>query len=163
MLRTEAPVLIVCQKKVKNKKYMAKNEISHLGKIVEITPELTTVEIISSSACSACHAKGVCGVSEEKVKLIGVPTDPYTLREVGDEVQVVLKRSMGLKAVWLSYVIPLLILMILILSLSSVTVHELYVGLISVGAVALYYLVIYLLRDRLAKDFVFYIKDAPGK
>ena len=140
---------------------MAKNEISHLGRIVEITPEMTTVEIISSSACAACHAKGVCGVSEEQVKLIGVPTDPYTLREPGDEVQVVLKRSMGLKAVWLSYVLPLMILMILILSLSSVTVHELYVGLISIGAVALYYLVIFLLRDRLSKDFVFYIKDLP--
>ncbi len=142
---------------------MAKDEISHLGKIVEITPEITTVEIVSSSACSACHAKGVCGVSEDQVKLIGVPTDPYTLREPGDEVLVVLKRSMGLKAVWLSYVIPLLILMILILSLSSVTVHEVYVGLISIGAVAVYYLVIFLLRNRLARDFVFYIKDVPGK
>ena len=140
---------------------MTKDEISHLGKIVEITPELTTVEIISSSACAACHAKGVCGVSEEQVKLIGVPTDPYTLRNVGDQVQVVLKRSMGLKAVWLSYVVPLFILMILILSLSSVNVHELYVGLVSIGAVALYYLVIYLLQGRLAKDFVFYIKDMP--
>ena len=102
-------------------------------------------------------------MSEEQVKLICVPTDPYTLRHEGDEVQVVLKRSMGLKAVWLSYVIPLFILMILILSLSSVNVHELYIGLISIGAVALYYLVIFLLKDRLAKDFVFYIKDAPGK
>ena len=79
----------------------------------------------------------------------------------GDQVQVVLKRSMGLKAVWLSYVVPLFILMILILSLSSVNVHELYVGLVSIGAVALYYLVIYLLQGRLAKDFVFYIKDMP--
>lgn len=138
---------------------MAKDEISHIGKIVEITPEVTTVEIISSSACSACHAKGVCGVSEEQVKLIGVPTDPYSERKPGDEVDVVLKRSMGLKAVWISYVIPLLILMILILSLSSVNVHEAYVGLISIGAVAVYYLVIYLLRDRLRKEFVFCIKD----
>lgn len=138
---------------------MAKDEISHIGKIVEITPEVTTVEIISSSACSACHAKGVCGVSEEQVKLIGVPTDPYSERKPGDEVDVVLKRSMGLKAVWISYVIPLLILMILILSLSSVNVHEVYVGLISIGAVAVYYLVIYLLRDRLRKEFVFCIKD----
>lgn len=138
---------------------MAKDEISHVGKIVGITPEVTTVEIISSSACSACHAKGVCGVSEQQVKLIGVPTDPYSERKPGDEVDVVLKRSMGLKAVWISYVIPLLILMILILSLSSVNVHEVYVGLISIGAVAVYYLVIYLLRNRLRKEFVFYIKD----
>ena len=137
---------------------MARNEISHRGKITAITPELTTVEIISTSACAECHAKGMCGMSESKVKEISVPTDPYSSHEVGDEVDVVLKKSMGLKAVWISYVIPLFILMILILSLSSVTGNEAFVGLGSSAGVALYYLIIYLFRDRLAKDFVFYIR-----
>ena len=103
---------------------MSKNEISHKGVIKSITPELTTVEILSTSACAECHAKGMCGMSESKVKEISVPTDPYSVHEVGDEVQVMLKKSMGLKAVWISYVIPLFILMILILSLSSVNVHD---------------------------------------
>ena len=137
---------------------MARNEISHRGIITAMTPELTTVEIISVSACAECHAKGVCGMSESKMKEISVPTDPNSDRKVGDEVDVVLKKSMGLKAVWISYVIPLFILMILILSLSSVTVHEVYAGLGAIGGVALYYLLIYIFRDRLAKDFVFYIK-----
>ncbi len=137
---------------------MARNEISHRGKITAITPELTTIEIISTSACAECHAKGMCGMSESKVKEISVPTDPYSSHEVGDEVDVVLKKSMGLKAVWISYVIPLFILMILILSLSSVTGNEAFVGLGSIAGVALYYLIIYLFRDRLAKDFVFYIR-----
>ena len=137
---------------------MARNEISHRGKIMAITPELTTVEIISTSACAECHAKGMCGMSESKVKEISVPSDPYSSHEVGDEVDVVLKKSMGLKAVWISYVIPLFILMILILSLSSVTGNEAFVGLGSIAGVALYYLIIYLFRDRLAKDFVFYIR-----
>ena len=137
---------------------MAKNEISHKGVIKSITPELTTVEIVSTSACAECHAKGMCGVAESKIKEISVPTDPYSEHSAGDEVEVVLKKSMGLKAVWISYVIPLLILMILILSLSSVNVHEVYVGLGAIAGVALYYLVIYLMRNRLANDFVFYIK-----
>ena len=137
---------------------MSKNEISHKGVIKSITPELTTVEILSTSACAECHAKGMCGMSESKVKEISVPTDPYSVHEVGEEVQVMLKKSMGLKAVWISYVIPLFILMILILSLSSVNVHEAYVGLGAIAGVALYYLVIYLFRNRLANDFVFYIK-----
>lgn len=138
---------------------MAKNEISHVGKVVEMTPDFTVVEIISSSACSSCHAKGLCGISEEVSKAISVPTDPYATYNVGDEVKVMLRKSMGLKAVWISYVIPLAILMILILSLSSVKIPELYTGLISVGGVALYYLVIWMLRDTLAKEFVFYIKE----
>ena len=137
---------------------MKKNEICHRGRIISITPDLTTVEILSTSACAECHAKGMCGMSESKIKRIAVPTDPYSDRAVGDEVDVALKKTMGLKAVWISYVIPLFILMILILSLSSVTVHEVYAGLGAIAGVALYYLLIYVFRDRLAKDFVFYIK-----
>ena len=138
---------------------MSKNEVSHEGTILEITPEFTTVEIIAQSACVACHARGLCGVADEKQKIIMVPTDPYGSYKEGDKVLVLLKKSMGMKAVWISYVIPLFILMILILSLSSVTVHEVYAGLAGIGGVALYYLVIYLFRDKLANDFVFYIKE----
>ena len=138
---------------------MAKNEISHTGTVLEMTPEFTTVEIVAQSACAACHAKSMCGVADEQQKIIMVPTDPYASYKVGDEVLVMLKKSMGMKAVWISYVIPLLILMILILSLSSVTEHEVYAGLAAIGGVALYYLVIYLFRDKLANDFVFYIKE----
>ena len=138
---------------------MSKNEVSHEGTILEITPEYTTVEIVAQSACAACHARGLCGVADEKRKIIMVPTDPYASYKVGDSVLVMLKKSMGMKAVWISYVIPLFILMILILSLSSVTVHEVYAGLAAIGGVALYYLVIYLFRDKLANDFVFYIKE----
>lgn len=138
---------------------MSKNEISHRGKIVEITPEFTTVEIISSSACSECHAKGLCGLSEDVTKAISVPSSGWSERKVGDEVEVCLKKTMGLKAVWISYVIPLLILMILVLSLSAVTVHDWIAGAVGIVGVGVYYLVIWLLRDKLAKDYVFYIKD----
>ena len=135
-----------------------KNEIVHSGKILEITPDFTTVEIIVSSACSACHAKGLCGMSEEEEKVIMLPTDPYATYNVGDEVQVCTKMAMGLKAVWISYVIPLIILMILILSLSSVVEREAYRALIAIGGVAVYYLFVWLFRDKLSNEFVFYIK-----
>ena len=134
-----------------------KNEITHPGRIVEITPDFTTVEITVSSACSSCHAKGLCGMSEDEDKIIMVPTDPYTLRAVGDEVTVKTKMTMGLKAVWISYVIPLVILLILILSLSAVFEKEYMTGIVSIAGVALYYFGIWLFRDRLSDEFVFYI------
>ena len=135
-----------------------KNEITHAGKILEITPDFTTVQIIVSSACSSCHAKGLCGMSEEEEKVIMLPTDPYATYNVGDEVQVCTKMAMGLKAVWISYVIPLIILMILILSLSGVVEKEAYRALIAIGGVAVYYLFVWLFRDKLSNEFVFYIK-----
>ena len=136
-----------------------KNEIIHAGRIREITPDFTTVEIIVSSACSECHAKGLCGMSEDQEKVIMLPTDPYVRYEVGQEVKVCTRMSMGLKAVWISYVVPLMILMILILSLSPVIDNEALRGLFAIAGVAVYYFVIWLLRDRLNNEFVFYIKN----
>ena len=135
-----------------------KNEIMHSGRILEITPDFTTVQIIVSSACSACHAKTMCGMSEDEEKVIMVPTDPYAEHKVGDEVQVMTKMSMGMKAVWISYVIPLAILMILILSLSSVIGNEFLMGGVAIAGVAVYYFFIWLFRDRLSDQFEFYIK-----
>ncbi|MBR2608473.1 MAG: SoxR reducing system RseC family protein [Bacteroidales bacterium] len=138
---------------------MAKrNEIEHTGRILEMTPDFTTVEIVVSSACSSCHAKSLCGMSEDKEKIIMVPTDPYAEHKPGDQVKVKTKMSMGLKAVWISYVIPLAVLMILILSLSSVLESQLLCGLAAIGGVAVYYLVIWLLRGRLQNEFSFYIE-----
>ena len=135
-----------------------KNEIRHEGKIVEITPEFTTVEILVSSACAACHAKGLCGMSEAEEKVIMVPTDPYSEHKVGDKVTVMTKMSMGMKAVWISYVIPLIILMILILSLSEIFDSQLLCGLASLGGVAVYYFIIWLFRGRLQNEFGFYLE-----
>ncbi len=135
-----------------------KNEIAHTGKIIEINPDFTSVRIIASSACSSCHAKGLCGMSEEQEKVIMLPTDPYTVYEVGDEVQVYTKMTMGLKAVWISYVIPLFILMILILSLSPVIGNEFLRGGIAVAGVGVYYFTVWLFRDKLSDQFEFYIR-----
>lgn len=135
-----------------------KNEIVHTGRILEITPDFTSVEMTVSSACGSCHAKSLCGMSESEDKVIMLPTDPYAEYKVGDEVLVMTKMSMGLKAAWISYVIPLAVLMILILSLSGVIEKESLRALAAIGGVLLYYFMIWLFRDRLSNEFVFYIK-----
>lgn len=138
---------------------MAKSDISHEGRVVEITPEYISVEFINKSACATCHAKSVCMASDESIKVIQVDnTLEYALYEVGDEVEILLKRSLGFKAVWISYVIPLIILIVLLLSLSLFIANELIIGASIVVAMAIYYLVIYLCRDKIAKNFIFVIE-----
>lgn len=132
--------------------------ISHKGRIVDIDASVTTVEIVSESACSTCHAKGLCGLSESKVKTVTVPTSGFSNRKVGDEAEVVLRKSMGFKAVWLAYVIPLAVLMAVLFTASALGCGELASGLAGIGAAAIYYLVLYLLRGRLQNDYSFYIK-----
>ncbi|MBQ9547886.1 MAG: SoxR reducing system RseC family protein [Bacteroidales bacterium] len=137
---------------------MAAEEIAHAGRIVEITPEFTTVEILSESACGSCHAAGLCGLSEVKRKAVLVPTRGID-RKVGDEVNVCLRASMGLKAVAIAYVGPLAVLLAVVLALQGAGVGDLLSGLAGIGAAGLYYLLVYLLRDRLGKEYSFYIKE----
>lgn len=132
-------------------------EIRHSGIVKEITPSTIVVEIEGKSACSQCHARGACAASESKIKRIDVRRTPNLEVEVGESVEVVLKASLGLKAVFISYVLPLIILLILLLTLPNMGVSELLTGLISLLAVGGYFVVIYLLRKRLAAQFDFVI------
>ena len=120
-------------------------EISHIGKIVAIDADFITVEIVAESACATCHAAGLCGTADATHKAISVPATVGNW-QVGQEVKVFLKRSMGFKAVWLAYAIPLVVLLGVLL------------GLAAIAAVGLYYLVLLLFRDRLRNEYSFYIK-----
>ena len=135
-----------------------KEQVKHTGKVVSMNPQQTTVQIVSHSACSECHAAGLCGMSEYTEKAIQVPTDPYATYGVGDEVQVVLKASMGMKAVWIAYFLPLVVLLAVALGLIALGVQEVVAGLAGIAAVGLYYLVIWLLRERLQNEYVFTIQ-----
>ena len=134
------------------------SEISHRGRIVSVTPEVTKVQIVSEPACSACHAKGLCGLGDAKLKEVELPTRGWDDYAVGDEVEVVLRASMGHKAVWLAYVVPLLVMVAALLGTLSAGGSELLAGLVAIGAVALYYGVIWLLRERLRNEYTFNIK-----
>ncbi|MBP9986527.1 MAG: SoxR reducing system RseC family protein [Bacteroidales bacterium] len=136
-------------------------EILHTGRIVEIGPQVISVEIVNKSACATCHAKGVCGASDEQVRIIDVPQTIATRVEdyrVGEEVSLRLSQSLGLRAVFIAYVVPLMVLMASILVLSATQLQQLYVGIISLAAVAVYYIFVATFRDKLEKVFTFSIE-----
>ena len=135
-----------------------KEQVKHTGEVVAVTPQTTTVRIVSHSACSECHAAGLCGLSEYTEKAIEVPTSPSATYGVGDEVNVVLKATMGLKAVWLAYAVPLFILLAVVLVLLRLGLGELLSAGAGLGAVALYYFIIWLLRARLRNTYVFTLR-----
>lgn len=135
------------------------SEISHRGRIVSVTPELTKVQIVSESACAACHAKGLCSLGDSKVKEIELPTRGWDNWQPGDEVSVILRASMGHKAVWLAYVVPLILMVAALLGTLAAGGSELLAGLVAIGVLALYYLGLWLLRGRLRNEYIFNIKQ----
>lgn len=143
---------------------MARERIEHEGRVIAVDKDYVSVEIVNKSACASCHAKGVCGASDEAVKVVEIAQDFSTLAcdyQVGETVNVVMSQAMGTKAIWLGYVIPLIVLMAAIGILYLLKVGELAIGLGALGAVALYYLGVFLFRDRISKIFIFSIEKQP--
>jgi sigma-E factor negative regulatory protein RseC len=66
---------------------------------------------------------------------------------------------MGFKAVWLSYVIPLAVLLAVLLLLVGAGVKEWLSGLLAIAATAVYYLLLWLFREKLSNEYIFYIKE----
>lgn len=132
--------------------------ITHEGRVVSVTPEITSVEIVSESACSACHAKSLCSISESKSKIIELPTRAWDSYAPGDKVTLELRSSLGHKAVWWAYGVPLVLLLLGILVPSYIGAGELVCGLCALALIAVYYLILWLLRARLSKEYIFNIK-----
>ncbi len=132
--------------------------IDHEGVVKEIDNETISVEIVNKSACSSCHAKAMCALGEAKIKIVEVENSGFELYEPGERVNVKLKKSMGYRALWISYVIPLIILMVLLVSLNSSGLSEILTGISIIAGVGLYYTVVWLLRDRLKREFIFIIE-----
>lgn len=133
--------------------------IEHEGIIEKINGQLVTVRILQQSACSACHAKGTCMAADSKEKLVDI-VDTSGRYHLNQRVFIEGKESIGYKAVLWAFVVPLLILLsLLVISLSLWNFSETEAALASIVALAPYYLVLYLLRDKMAKTFRFNIKN----
>ena len=128
--------------------------IDHEGIVEHIEGNRAHVRIGSVSACAACHAKGVCGASDQEVKYIDVPTGGAAYH-TGEIVRVQVSKNLGLKAVAMGYVYPMLLLLAVLVILISVGMGELKAAGIALASLMPYYLVIYLLRGRIEHTFTF--------
>ncbi|OFX22283.1 MAG: hypothetical protein A2033_07360 [Bacteroidetes bacterium GWA2_31_9] len=130
--------------------------ISHIGTVLSVNDNHIRVNILSKSACSACHAKGSCNVSDTSEKIIDV-TDSRTF-SIGEQVEVLFSGNTGMKAVLFGYFFPFLIMLFaLIVSLSFIE-NELFAGLITIGTLTVYYLILMVFRSKLKRIFTFSIK-----
>ena len=128
--------------------------IRHKGVVTSINGELAHVTITQTSACSACKARSMCMSSESQQKEMDViMLEPM---QAGDQVEVEVRERLAWKAVLLAYIMPFIVMIAVIATLDlTTTLSEAVTGSISLGAIALYYLVLHMFRGRLQKQFVF--------
>ncbi|KAA6303101.1 MAG: hypothetical protein EZS26_000704 [Candidatus Ordinivivax streblomastigis] len=139
--------------------YKPMNKIEHEGVVVRIEGHTVGVKITQSSACSACHAQTMCGISEQKEKEIEI-SDVTTPLNIEDKVMITGQTAMGLKAVFYAFIVPL-VLMVLMTTLGIFYFHsESIAALMALLALGIYFVILYFLRDIFKKQFVFTLKKA---
>jgi positive regulator of sigma E activity len=87
------------------------------------------------TGCSQCQAKFLCSKAGEMEETCQVSS------------------SMALKAVRISYVYPLLLFLIILLTLSQTLSSEWWSAGIALGVLALYYFILWLFRRRIEKKY----------
>ena len=131
--------------------------IVHPGVVDHLENETVYIRILSQSACATCHAKGACSIAEEEDKIITVHPPDYLSFKPGDQVTIRMKQSLGKKALFLGYILPLIILVASIGIFIWVFTDEGLAALLSILLLGPYYFILYLLRDKLKQQFHFSI------
>jgi positive regulator of sigma E activity len=123
----------------------------HSGLISKISGQTITVNLEQNIHCDSCRAKSSCGISESSTKAVEVLNSKDSFK-INEEVNVVLKKALGLKAVFWAYVFPF-ILMFSTLIIASNFLKEWLAGLISLLIIVPYYIVLYFLKNALKSAF----------
>jgi len=150
--------------------------IKHDGIIIALNEDGTAlVRIVQTSACAACKAKAMCASAEsaEKEMTVQLTVDSLQLT-VGDAVEVMVQQKMGWKAVVLAYLLPFFVMLAVMFIgngllgdgatglLGDEAKREAVLGTVALCAMAVYYLVLGMFKDKLQKEFSFTARKRDG-
>ncbi len=137
----------------------SEKQIEHAGIVKRIGGNTIIVEILSKSACSGCSARSVCSSSEQRVKEVEVLADAVATYTIGDAVTIVGAERLGIVAVVLCYIVPVALIVATMAIASFAGLPDVKVGLYGLGILVPYFAALYLLREKLRRNFVFRIKN----
>lgn len=146
------------------------NKIRHSGVVDSVADDCVTVRIVQNAACAGCKIADHCHSvtaparddarkSESRVRLINV-FDPESARmvNVGDEVVVSATTQVARRALLLAFVLPLLLMVGTLIVLMLLTYDEATAALASVLVLLPYFLLLWLLRDRISRHITFQLE-----
>jgi len=137
-----------------------KNEetISHEGIVTKITDDELEIKILTQSACAACHAKSACGMGEQAEKTLTVPKPKDKEFALNQKVNVKMAIGQGNKAAVLAYLLPIILLLAVLFVCIGLGLGEGLSAIISFISLVPYYIVLYLRRDKLKRQFEYTIE-----
>jgi len=138
---------------------MNKRQIEHRGVVERILPHAIVVSIAQETACAACAAASLCHSSEKQEKQMEIACQDSSSYRVGQEVTIVGSIGLGLRATLWAYVVPLVLLIIVLMTVTHYTANEGVGALVAIASLVPYYVMLYFLRDRLQRSFQFRLKS----
>lgn len=136
--------------------------IKHHGIVDDVTDDCVKVRIVQSSACASCKVAGHCNASESKEKIVEVYTPDARRYSVGDSVVVIASQRTGLLAVFLSSVVPLVLLVTVLAVTLAITGSEPAAAAAGLCSLVPYYAVLYLFRNKIRARLSFSIERDGG-
>ena len=133
------------------------NQIEHKGTVALVGRNFVRVDIEVMEACGSCASRKACAMGQGTTREIMVYTDEAQRYSVGEVVNVLARQSMGLMAVLLCYVVPLVVLVGALAVAVSFGFSEGVSALISLGTTTLYYGLLWLFRKRISRKMIFTI------
>ena len=134
--------------------------VTHKGKVIYLEGLDVRVMIESMSACAACHAKGMCTLSDKEDKIIDIKVSAERAAKlnVGDEVMVAVSQQRGMQAVLLAYILPAIVVILSLILLLKLLPEPLAI-LSALAVLGIYYYMLYLFRNKLNAKFIMSIVD----
>ncbi len=130
-------------------------QIEHKGIITETADNKVKVSIMQDSVCAKCSVKEICDMSEKEEKIIDIQTFDAKSFKSGDKVNVFYKQTLGFRALFLGYLLPFLIVLVSLIIMMLITGQEGLSGLVALGLLVPYYLILYFKKNKLKKTFAF--------
>ena len=134
-------------------------KISHSGIVESIQDGCVKVRIVQTSACAACKVASHCNVAESKVKIVDVVCCDTAKYETGQEVVVSASKDVANRALLLGFGLPFLLLVSVLMITLRLTSEEGVAALVALGSLLPYYLLLWLLRDRIQQRISFQLED----
>lgn len=133
-------------------------KIKHSGVIYSLGHNLIRVRIGQSAACAACKVSAHCNASDTKDKVVEVHSDAADSYQVGERVIILEDNRMGLKAALFAYAVPVLLMVAVLVIVVAVTSSESAAALSALACLIPYYIVLYLLRNKISQQIKFDIE-----
>ena len=134
--------------------------IRHDGIIESMSEDKVRVRIVQTSACNDCKVASHCHTAGAKEKIVEVGTINGSQRwQSGQHVVVTTQALMAGKALLIGFGLPLMLMLLVLVIAMTTGCSEGTTALLMLGSLVPYYIIVWLLRDKISSQITFRIEE----